>query len=81
MIRLETSALARAGQQQDEAVPRVEAGDRSALGLSLVRQTGLPIRIIAVAQTGQVPFDAGLPFFKVTDCGFFISRFALHFTQ
>jgi len=28
-----------------------------------------------------VPFTAGLPFFMVTDFGFFISLFVLHFTQ
>lgn len=41
----------------------------------------LPILIIPVLHTGQVPFVAGLPFFKVTACGSFISRLALHFTQ
>src|SRR5487761_2450756 len=40
-----------------------------------------PIRNIFVPQTGQVPWAAGLPFFIVICCAFFISRFALHFTQ
>lgn len=44
-------------------------------------QLGFPIRIIVVPHTGHVPFDAGLPFFRVTLFGSFISRFALHFTQ
>lgn len=39
------------------------------------------MRIIVVPHTGHVPFVAGLPFFKVTGFGSFISRFALHFTQ
>jgi len=40
-----------------------------------------PILNIFVLQVGQVPFVAGLPFFMVIDFGFFISLFALHFTQ
>src|SRR2546427_11931402 len=40
-----------------------------------------PIRIIVVPQTGHLPFIAGLPFFSLTATGFFISRFARHFTQ
>lgn len=39
------------------------------------------MRIMVVLHTGQVPFVAGFPFFKVTGCGVFISRFILHFTQ
>jgi len=40
-----------------------------------------PILYIFVLQVGQVPFVAGLPFFMVTDFGFFISLLVLHFTQ
>jgi len=40
-----------------------------------------PILYIFVLQVGQVPFIAGLPFFMVTDFGFFISLLVLHFTQ
>ena len=38
-----------------------------------------PILYIFVLQVGQVPFIAGLPFFMVTDFGFFISLLVLHF--
>jgi len=34
-----------------------------------------------VPHLGQVPFNAGLPFFSLTFFGFFISLFFLHFTQ
>ena len=44
-------------------------------------QEAFPILNILVLQTGQIPCVAGLPFFIVTACGSFISRFALHFTQ
>jgi len=40
-----------------------------------------PILYIFVPQVGQMPFVAGLPFFIVTDFGFFISFFFLHLTQ
>jgi hypothetical protein len=40
-----------------------------------------PILYILVPQTTHVPVVAGLPFFMVMAVGFFISRFALHFTQ
>jgi hypothetical protein len=40
-----------------------------------------PILNIFVPHTGQVPSVAGLPFFIVILFSFFISRFALHFTQ
>jgi len=41
----------------------------------------LPIRNILVLHVGQVPFVAGLPFFRVTADVPFISLFVLHFTQ
>jgi hypothetical protein len=41
----------------------------------------LPILNILVPQVEQVPVVAGLPFFMVIAVGFFISFFALHFTQ
>jgi len=40
-----------------------------------------PILNIFVPQVPQVPVVAGLPFFIVIAVGFFISFFALHFTQ
>ncbi len=40
-----------------------------------------PILKILVPQTGQIPFIAGLPFFMVIFCGFFISRLVRHLTQ
>ena len=41
----------------------------------------LPILNTLVLQVGQVPLVAGRPFFRVTCCGFFISRFVLHLKQ
>jgi len=43
--------------------------------------TALPMRIIFVPQTAQVPWVAGLPFFNVTGLGSLISRFSRHLTQ
>ncbi len=40
-----------------------------------------PILNTLVPHTGQVPRVAGLPFFKVTLEGSFMSRFALHLKQ
>jgi len=34
-----------------------------------------------VPHSGQVPFMAGLPFFRVVSFGSLISLFVLHFTQ
>ncbi|MBN1559278.1 hypothetical protein JW998_03465 [candidate division KSB1 bacterium] len=39
------------------------------------------ILYMPVPQTEHFPFMAGRPFFIVTFSAFFISRFALHFTQ
>jgi len=41
----------------------------------------LPILNILVLHTGQLPCDAGRPFFIVICCGFCISRLVLHFIQ
>jgi hypothetical protein len=41
----------------------------------------LPILYILVPHLGQVPVDAGLPFFILTALGLLISLFALHFMQ
>jgi hypothetical protein len=41
----------------------------------------LPIRNTLVPQTGQTPWVAGRLFFRVTDLGFLISTFFLHFMQ
>jgi len=41
----------------------------------------LPILNILVAQTGQLPWVAGLPFFMVMALASFISLLALHFIQ
>lgn len=41
----------------------------------------LPMRYIFVPQTGQVPWVAGRPFFRVTFCGFRISLLARHLRQ
>lgn len=40
-----------------------------------------PILNSFVEQSGHSPWTAGRPFFMVTCVGFFISFFALHFTQ
>jgi hypothetical protein len=40
-----------------------------------------PIRNTPVPHTAQIPLVAGLPFFKVTAVGFFISTFLRHLTQ
>jgi hypothetical protein len=40
-----------------------------------------PMRKTLVPHLGQVPFTAGLPFFIVICCGFWISTFILSFTQ
>jgi hypothetical protein len=41
----------------------------------------LRIALTVVPQTAHCPFKAGLPFFMVTFCPFFISVLVLHFTQ
>jgi hypothetical protein len=50
--------------------------------LETTERTGyFPILNIFVPQLEHVPVVAGLPFFIVMAVGFFISFFALHFTQ
>ncbi len=41
----------------------------------------MPMRNILVPQTGQTPWVAGLPFFRVTGLASFISLLARHFTH
>jgi len=48
---------------------------------SLLSGCQAPMRKTLLPHLGQVPFHAGLPFFMVTRCGFFISTFILSRTQ
>ena len=48
---------------------------------SLVESRQAPIRKTLLPHLGQVPFIAGLPFFIVIFCGFWISTFILSLTQ
>ncbi len=51
------------------------------IGGGLRKDYPLPMRNTLVPQVGQVPCVAGLLFLSVTDWGFFISTFFLHFMQ
>ena len=46
-----------------------------------LRESYAPMRKTLLPHLGQVPFQAGLPFFMVTLTGFFISTFILSRTQ
>jgi len=51
------------------------------MAISVAKIYFLPILYIVVPHVGHSPFVAGLPFFIVTDLGFFISLLARHFIQ